>query len=298
MTKRAAGYCIFLLLAIVINGCVTIPPDMRLVDMDVDMGLMQVQADCIYGYRPGNIKVTAKSDSELDANHISLLNWNIYKGQRDNWASDFKKQIQHQDIVVLQEALLKQALFQALSTQQLNWSLNTAFYYDDVQAGVLTASRVRALRSCGLRAEEPLIKIPKTILVSEYRLSNGEQNLLVANIHAINFTLGTEAYEQQITSLTNAIRHHTGPLIVAGDFNTWSDSRMGIVNDMAERLLLTAVTYKSHNRLTVFGNPLDHVFYRGLELIKEETLSVNSSDHNPIRVTFRVPSSQLARRIM
>ena len=294
MSKRASGYFFFISLLIAINGCVIIPAQVQLVDMDVDMGLLQVQANCIHGNRPGNIKVGAHSDSTLDANHISLLNWNIYKGQRENWASDFRKFIKQQDIIVLQEALLKQELDYALNRQRLNWSLNTTFYYDDVEAGVLTASKVRALRSCGLRAEEPLIKIPKTMLVSEYRLSNGEQNLLVANIHAINFTLGTEAYGQQIASLTNAIRHHRGPLIVAGDFNTWSDSRMEIVNDMAELLLLTAVIYKSHNRLTVFGNPLDHVFYRGLELIKEETHSVDSSDHNPISVIFRVPSSLLA----
>ena len=293
MSKRSLVFLVFLLLVFVINGCVSIPGQVQLVAMDVDMGLMQVQASCINGDRSGHIKVSASSNAELDADHISLLNWNIYKGQRDNWARDFSQLIQRQDILVLQEALLEKELSQALHKQLFNWSMNTAFYYDDVEAGVLTAAKVRAVRSCGLRAAEPLIKIPKTMLLSEYALSNGAQNLLVANIHGINFTLGTEAYEQQISSLTHAIINHKGPVVVAGDFNTWSDNRMAIVDRMVALLSLKAITYKNHNRLTIFGNPLDHVFYRGLELIKEESLNVTSSDHNPIRVTFRVPSAQL-----
>lgn len=294
MFKYSTAFFVFLCLTFVINGCVSIPPQIQLVAMDVDTGLMRVQAGCIKGHTPEHLKLSAPSDSVLDADHISLLNWNIYKGQRDNWASDFSQLIKQQDIVVLQEALLDKALFRAIQMQFLNWSMNTAFYYDDVEAGVLTASKVSAVRSCGLRAAEPLIQIPKTALLSEYRLSKGAQNLLVANIHGINFTLGTEAYEQQISALIQAIRHHKGPVVVAGDFNTWSDKRMAIVNRMAERLSLKAITYKNHNRITIFGNPLDHVFYRGLELIKEDSLSVTSSDHNPISVTFRVPSAQLA----
>ena len=294
MFKRSTTFFVFLCLTLVINGCVHIPAQVQLVDMDVDTGLVRVQASCIKGRTPEHLKVSAQSNLVLDADHISLLNWNIYKGQRENWASDFSQLIKQQDIVVLQEAVLDKALFRAIHMQPFNWSMNTAFYYDDVEAGVLTASRVRAVRSCGLRAAEPLIQVPKTALLSEYRLSKGAQNLLVANIHGINFTLGTEAYEQQISAFSRAISHHKGPVVVAGDFNTWSNKRMAIVTRMAERLSLKAITYKNHNRLTMFGNPLDHVFYRGLELIKEDSLSVTSSDHNPIRVTFRVPSAQLA----
>jgi len=294
MFNRSTAFFVLLCLAFVINGCVSIPPQVQLVAMDVDTGLKRVQASCIKGYTPDHLKLNTPPDSVLDADHISLLNWNIYKGQRDNWASDFSQLIKQQDIVVLQEALLDKALFRSIHMQSLNWSMNTAFYYDDVESGVLTASKVKAVRSCGLRAAEPLIQIPKTALLSEYRLSRGAQNLLVANIHGINFSLGTEAYEQQINALTQAILHHKGPVVVAGDFNTWSDKRMAIVNRMAEGLSLKAITYKNHNRITIFGNPLDHVFYRGLDLLKEDSLSVTSSDHNPIRVTFRVPSAQLA----
>ena len=295
MFKRGHSFYLLLLLIFSFNGCVVIPSKIQLVDMDMEQGLVQVQKHCIYDSPASAIKVNTELGRELDASHISLLNWNIYKGQRSNWASDFSKFIQHHDIVILQEAVLVKELYQALNRQALNWSLNTAFYYDDAEAGVLSASKVRALRRCGLRSEEPLIKIPKTMLITEYPLSDGLPNLLVANIHAINFTIGTEAYELQIDLLTDAIAHHDGPVIVAGDFNTWSDRRMSIVERMAERLSLNAVTYKNHNRLTIFGNPLDHVFYKGLKLIAEENPRVSSSDHNPISVIFSVSPAQLVR---
>ena len=107
MFNRRTAFFVFLLLISVINGCVSIPAQVQLLGMDIDTGLMQVQASCIKGHRPGPIKVRAQPDSVLDADHISLLNWNVYKGQRDNWASDFSQLIQRQDILILQEALLE-----------------------------------------------------------------------------------------------------------------------------------------------------------------------------------------------
>lgn len=295
MSKHRIQSLAFILLPFLVSGCVSIPEQTQLITMDGSSGLKQVQADCIYNNEPDSIKVSTQSDTELDANNISLLNWNIYKAQRENWTTDFNQLIQHQDIVLLQEAVLKEKMYQPLNQQQLKWNLNTAFYYDEVETGVLTASIVRPLRSCGLRTNEPIIRTPKTTLVSEYRLSHGGQNLLVANIHGINFSLGTEVYQQQIDALIHSVQHHNGPLVIAGDFNSWSDERMAIIDQMAEQLSLQAVTYQNQNRLTLFGHALDHVFYRNLELVKEESIKVTSSDHNPIKVTFKVPTSNLAQ---
>ena len=289
MLKNYFSSFLLLLLMFFVSGCVFIPDRMQLVTMNDDGSLLRVQADCIHGSNFRLIKAGISDHISLDASHISLLNWNIYKGQGENWTVDLARFIHEQDIVLLQEAVLKKDMYQPLNEHRLKWKLNTAFYFEDVEAGVLTASTIAPVRSCGLRTNEPFIRVPKTMLVSEYPLSHGGKNLLVANIHGINFTLGTQVYRQQIAALIQAVRNHDGPLIVAGDFNTWSDRRMEIVHQMVELLSLKAVTYKNHNRLTMFGNPLDHVFYRDLELVAEESLSVTSSDHNPINVVFRVP---------
>ena len=47
----------------------------------------------------------------------------------------------------------------------------------------------------------------------------------MANLHAINFALGTDAYRAQLDAIATELSHHRGPIVVAGDFNTWNDER-------------------------------------------------------------------------
>ena len=230
----------------------------------------------------------------LNPADISLLNWNIYKGKRDNWAIDFKRYSYKHDVVTVQEAHLGDDLESLLDTEHRHWTLNAAFNYQDQSTGVLTASNVRPVYACGQRALEPLIRTPKTSLVSYYPVAGMSEYLLVANIHGINFTLGVDAYNKQIEQLYDILRHHQGPVVLAGDFNTWSEKRMRIVERLARRLSLTSLDYTNHNRTSVFGMALDHVFYRGLEPLEHDTWHVTSSDHNPTRVRFRVKNYYLS----
>lgn len=224
----------------------------------------------------------------LDPERISVLNWNVYKGQRDNWVTDFNRYSYKHDVVTIQEASLNDELKSVLDKQHQYWTLNTAFHYQDHATGVLTASRVKPVHSCGQSTAEPIIRFPKTSLVSYYPVEGMSENLLVANIHGINFTLGVGVYKEQVEKLYVVMKHHNGPIVLAGDFNTWSDDRMQIIDDLAQRLSLDSLDYTSHNRTIVFGNAIDHVFYRGLEPIEHDTWYVTSSDHNPTRVSFRV----------
>lgn len=224
----------------------------------------------------------------LNPERISVLNWNVYKGQRENWATDFKRYSYKHDVVMIQEANLGDDLKSILETEHQYWTLNTAFHYQDKATGVMTASRVKPIQSCGQSTVEPFIRFPKTSLVSYYPVEGMDENLLVANIHGINFTFGVGVYKEQIEKLYDVMKHHNGPVVLAGDFNTWSDARMQIVDDLAQRLSLASLDYTSHNRTRVFGNVLDHVFYRGLEPVEHDTWHVTSSDHNPTHVSFRV----------
>ena len=163
-----------------------------------------------------------------------------------------------------------------------------AFYYGGAETGVLTGSDIKSGFPCTLHANEPLIMTPKTALVTEYQIQGSELTLLVANIHMINFSFSTYEYQQQMAQLINVIQHHRGPMIITGDFNTWSDERMGIIDNMASKLALSTVEYEDDHRLTIFGNPIDHVYFRGLESLHANTEYVESSDHNPMMVTFKV----------
>ncbi len=231
--------------------------------------------------------------SELDPNRISLLNWNIFKGKRDDWATDFERYSQKHDILTIQEAHLDEELEYLLEAEHQNWALNVAFDYQDRATGVMTASAIKPVALCGQRTREPWIRTPKTSLIAYYPLAGVDEDLLVANVHGINFTLGAKAYKRQIENLYDTIKHHDGPLILAGDFNTWSEKRLRIVEGLARRLGLASLDYTNHNRTSVFGNAIDHVFYRGLEAVEHDTLQVTSSDHNPTRVRFRINSYYL-----
>ena len=229
----------------------------------------------------------AVDSSSLDPSNIAVLNWNIYKGRREDWAYDFQRYSRQQDIVMIQEAQLGTALTSLLDQQQY-WTLNAAYKFGGGATGVLTASSVSPAFVCGQRTTEPVIRTPKTSLISYYPLAGVSEYLLVANVHGINFTIGLDAYAAQIEQLYDIIKHHDGPVVLAGDFNTWNDQRLRIVQRMVSRLSLESLDYTNHNRTSVFGNALDHVFYRGLEPIEHDTWQVTSSDHNPTRVSFRL----------
>lgn len=224
----------------------------------------------------------------LDPDNIAFLNWNLYKGNGKNWQKDLSVFAKSHDIMTIQEALLNEELTVLLQTHGFDWEMHTAFHLDGIATGVMTVANSQAIHRCGYRMKEPLIRIPKSTLISYYDIENHTEKLLVANIHSINFTLGVNTYRRQLTRLYNAIQHHDGPMIVAGDFNSWSSSRLAELNTFVNQLSLTDIKYPVNNKTHVFGNAIDHVFYRQLELKNNQVWQVSSSDHNPISVNFRV----------
>lgn len=236
---------------------------------------------------------SAKNDNTiltqgLNPENIAFLNWNIYKGNGDNWQKDLSGFAQSHDLMTLQEALLDEELTALLERHDFDWVMNTAFHLNGTAAGVMTVAGADAVHSCGFKVEEPLIQIPKSTLVSYYAIEGSKKRLLVANIHGINFTFGVSVYRQQLEALYETIKHHDGPMIVAGDFNSWSENRMLAVSELINKLSLSDIEYSVNNKTHVFGNAIDHVFYRQLELVSSQVWQVSSSDHNPISVNFRV----------
>jgi endonuclease/exonuclease/phosphatase (EEP) superfamily protein YafD len=236
---------------------------------------------------PPNDSLTIQNEG-LNSHSISLLNWNVYKGSGKKWAADFEQLSQAKDIITLQEARLDEHLHQTLDALKLYWNLTTAFMYNNLNVGVLTAARVPPISRCSVHSKEPIIQLPKTLIVNLYPLSGSKSQLLVANIHSINFTFGTKKYQEQITALQRVIEQHNGPVIVAGDFNSWSNRRMQIITQFKNDLSLSSLPYQNHNRTQIFGNAIDHIFFRELSATKVETPELTSSDHNPIIVTFQL----------
>ena len=273
-------------------GCIHIPLQPTLNHSAVYRS-KQLSADCETDLtKPG---VTEVAENGLSPERFSLLTWNIFKQSRSNWSTDFQQLSHNTDLLILQEAYMDESLDSLLSYSPYSWLMTTTFYYKDNATGVLTASRNPSTKHCALYTKEPLIQTPKSILLSTYSLAGTDQRLLVANVHGINFSLGLASYRDQFKALGKVLRNHSGPLILAGDFNSWREDRQAILDELSKELSLQRVEYKSHHRITVFGKPIDHVYYRGLELVHASSPHVSSSDHNPLLVTFKLTGAQQER---
>ena len=219
---------------------------------------------------------------------FTLLNWNIYKQQKTNWASSLQEWANDADFITLQEAKLSPELIQFSHQKQLFYLQNYAFKHNNFIYGVNTLSKVAPLSLCATAYNEPWISIPKTGIASTYAIKGSDQPLLLINLHGINFTLTAYPLREQLTPYLELINSHQGPIIFSGDFNTWSDARLLAVEQSLIASGFSEALFDDDKRLTVFGLPLDHIYFRGLKIIEAKSLVTDASDHNPQLVTFDI----------
>ena len=273
----------------IILGCAYIPEQEQLVSAKVDESLIRSNGNCMETASVYGDQQIITPVEGLSPERIAILDWNIYKGQRMGWQSDFLRLSREKDIILLQEASLNDELQELLQERILFWNLNSAFRYKGVETGVLVASTIEPLGSCGMRQNEPVIGLPKTILINRYAIRGVSEKLLVANVHGINITLGVRAYRAQFQALGGMLQKHDGPILLAGDFNNWSEERIAVIDHLVEDLSLTVLPFAAdEGRTLFFGDPVDHILFRGLEPVAHAVHPVISSDHNPISVTFRL----------
>ncbi|QTA88486.1 Endonuclease/exonuclease/phosphatase family protein [Desulfonema magnum] len=237
------------------------------------------------------LKVRANfSYARLDPSSIKILNWNVYKGRKTNWENDFLKLSRKQDIILIQEAYLNKNMTDVLDVRRMEWNFAPGFIYrrKNIPTGVLTASKTQSLTSDFLktRYHEPIVRSPKVSLFTQYHVSGSTKTLLVINVHGINF-VRLNAFKSQLDDLEKTLEDHTGPMILAGDFNTWKKKRLRLLMAMTGRLGLNAIHFTPDYRKTMFGYPLDHIFFKGLRVRKYSVLrNIASSDHKPMVAEF------------
>ena len=224
----------------------------------------------------------------LDPDAIRLVTWNIHKQSDRGWQGDLRRFSDRSDLVLLQETVLDPALEKIIHAEGLRFVMASSFIESGTDIGVMSASRVPAVANCTQRFVEPLLRIPKSAVISWFPLEGRQQTLAVVNVHAINFSLSLGAYREQLEAIGHALAHHRGPVIVAGDLNTWTDSRAQAVRDLATRLGLTEVRFTPDARSHFFGHELDHIYVRDLATVAAHATIVTSSDHNPVAATLRV----------
>ena len=224
-----------------------------------------------------------------DPSTIKLVNWNIQKGSGDGWLTDMLRLILPADLVVLQEASPTLPLLKD-NSGQFHRSFAEGYTTQDLRTGVMTLSRAMPLSQCRFLNYEPWLGTPKATLVTRYGLIGTKTTLLVINMHGVNFSLGMAELQAQLREAEFVINRHNGPVILAGDFNTWHLWRIELLNELKKTLGLNAIEFADDQRTQFFGYPLDHVLTRGLTIRSAQTLMLTSSDHNPLIVELQVSS--------
>jgi len=281
------------MLLAVLCGCITLTVEPRAVVSGPGGTARVMTLACRAVDRGLQSTATSNPGDALDRRPFRVLVWNIHKQADSGWERDLSAFAAANDVVLLQETVLQPPLRDILDNSALRWVMASSFLLDADDIGVLTATRVAPIASCTQRDVEPLIRIPKSAVISWLPIAEtragSKETLAIANVHSINFELSLDVYRAQLAALADALAEHRGPIIFAGDFNTWSDARDRVVAETAARLGLIELDLRVDRRAVFFGRHFDHIFIRGLQIVDAGALAVTSSDHNPVTATLRIP---------
>lgn len=237
------------------------------------------------------VRILGQASRKSLGKKFTLVSWNMFKARKRNWLEDITLVAQDADFVLLQEAVLHGDKAHPFHLDSgFEWVMGQNFAHRLKQgrtSGVKTGSRIASVAQRMFRSPdlEPVIRLPKTILATEYDIRGQGENLLLLNIHAVNF-VSAQKFARQIDQLVAVIKVHIGPIILAGDFNTWNPRRMSILFQAVEACRLQHVPIAAP-RWHHLGQALDHVFYRGVQFKNAwAMLNIKSSDHIPLRVEF------------
>ena len=266
-------------------ACATVPPVQQAFVGGRDGIAVGSPLPCNGGATTANAGAAALP---LPGPEFRVLSWNLHKNDDPGWDADLARFAAASDLLLIQEAALTASLQRVLQDAGYDWLLASAFMLHDHATGVLSAARVRPASACVQRCFEPLLRLPKSAVITRYEVQGVAPRLAVANVHSINFTLGLGDYRAQLEAIARELADHRGPVIVAGDLNTWSPARLEMVRDVMQRMGLVSVLPGIDTRSRFLGHQVDHIFVRGLEVVHAEAPEVASSDHNPVLATLRV----------
>lgn len=239
-----------------------------------------------------SIKIMGRESKQVMGPNIEVLLWNIFKCKKKGWQEDFRTLTSDKDLILLQEAILNTP-FDSLFHQSLQhqWIMARSFKHvkSNIETGVKTGSCVAALEHyfAASKHGEPFSNTKKMLLTTEYPLHDNEQSLLVVNSHLINF-VSFEKFSVHLDQVFQTLEQHAGPILLAGDFNTWNGKRLRYIQELAKACALEEVKIVRKPKFSHLFQHLDHIYYRGLEVVAAQVHThIRSSDHYPISLSLR-----------
>lgn len=249
-----------------------------------------------------SLKVMGHPSTEWMASDIELLLWNVFKCRKTGWKKDFLSLIGGKDLILLQEAIANSP-YDAIFTksQQYQWFMARSFRHtqSDIEHGVSTGATVSPTQKyfAASTHSEPFTRTKKMFLATKYPLEGKgrddvEKALLVVNSHLINF-VSFSKFKAHLDQVFETLEGHNGPIILAGDFNTWNGKRLRYFSQLTDSFSLNEVAIRRRPKLSHLFQHLDHIYCRGLEAKSVHVhTDIRSSDHFPISVSLRISTEQ------
>jgi endonuclease/exonuclease/phosphatase (EEP) superfamily protein YafD len=233
--------------------------------------------------QPPDQCTTAVTRGEELSGQLDILSWNIQKSSNTGWDRDLAELSGGVNLAFIQEASIQARIPEVLAGP-LYQEFAQGYTTPEYETGVMTLSSSSPSLSCRFTSWEPWLGTPKATSVTEFPLAGRAERLLAINLHAVNFAWGLEDFRQQFRALKDLLARHRGPVILAGDLNTWSQERQALVDEFTTEYGLAPVAFNPDLRSTVFGRALDHIYIRGLHTLAARVVPVATSDHNPLLV--------------
>ncbi|WP_435236775.1 endonuclease/exonuclease/phosphatase family protein [Psychromonas sp. PT13] len=240
-----------------------------------------------------SLKTMGCASTQAFGSTINILMWNIFKCKRQGWQDDFINLMNNKDLVLLQEAIRNTPFDDYFKNSiQYQWIMASSFknLKTNIETGVKTGANVQSINAYCLASEpsEPISKTKKMLIATLYPLSTSSEPLLVINAHLINF-VSFQKFRVHLDQVFNTLAEHKGPIVLAGDFNTWNAKRLQYFNKRAISFGLDEVEMDRQARFNHLYQHLDHIYYRGLTVVKAHVHSdIHSSDHYPISLSLQV----------
>ncbi|MBX3040229.1 MAG: endonuclease/exonuclease/phosphatase family protein [Bdellovibrionaceae bacterium] len=257
------------------------------------MGALATQAMA----QESTVQSWGKNPRALPGTSIRVLSWNIQKANGDEqWSQAFRQLSSSSDLVFGQEGYINSLFDQTMKdASAFFWLFATSFRYMGKETGAFFGSRyyVEGMQWYRSPGREPGSFTHKMSISGLFPMKDGRK-LLTVNTHALNFVVD-RLFQEQMIPLFRTIESHRGPVIFAGDFNTWNRSRFDFLIAGIQKLGMGGVGFTDDQRRL----KIDHVFYRDLT-VKEAFVrtDINTSDHWPLKVTFGVERTEAAPRFV
>jgi endonuclease/exonuclease/phosphatase (EEP) superfamily protein YafD len=178
------------------------------------------------------------------ASELTLVTWNVAKNVAGNAEINRLVTDYAPDILLIQEGISTACDVFGPSFQQCLFAPSWKKTEPDIYTGVQILSRFRLENPIPVEspAREGFLFTPKTSLISLMDLPDG-RSLMLVNVHMLNFVPVSEL-ENYLAEVRVYAGSHEGPLIVGGDFNTWSNARLKAVREFAYSPVKSATTWE------------------------------------------------------